>query len=156
MSFQRLLRSLRTQFSPQETEPHSPEQAIRLATAGILLELAYADSSFSIAEEEKIVDFLQSHFDLNEDEVRELIEAADELRTHAIDHFDFTNRIRQNTGFEDRKAIVRTMWRMVYADGAMHQYEGYLVRKLSELLGIEHRVMIEQKLAVHEELKKRG
>lgn len=130
--------------------------AIRVATAGVLLDLAYADSSFTIAEESRLVDFLRSHFDLTGQEAQELIEAAEELRTHTIDHWEFTNVVRRNTSFQERLEIVKTMWRMIYSDGSLHQYEGYLVRKLSELLGIEHSVMIDAKLAVLEELRSPG
>jgi len=40
------------------------------------------------------------------------------------------------------------MWRVVYSDGTLTDYEGYLVRKLADLLGLEHRVMIDAKVSV--------
>ena len=48
---------------------------------------------------------------------------------------------------EDRIDIVKTMWRIVYSDGRLTDYENYLVRKLSDLLGLEHHVMIDAKVA---------
>jgi uncharacterized tellurite resistance protein B-like protein len=48
------------------------------------------------------------------------------------------------------------MWRMVYADGKLTGYENYLVRKLADLLGLEHRVMIDAKSAVLREIEARG
>jgi uncharacterized tellurite resistance protein B-like protein len=48
----------------------------------------------------------------------------------------------------ERTEVVKAMWRMVYADGKLTNYEGYLVRKLADLLGLEHKVMIEAKVAV--------
>jgi uncharacterized tellurite resistance protein B-like protein len=47
------------------------------------------------------------------------------------------------------------MWRMAYSDGKLSDYEGYLVRKLADLLGLEHRVMIDAKVSVLEELEAR-
>jgi uncharacterized tellurite resistance protein B-like protein len=40
------------------------------------------------------------------------------------------------------------VWRVVYADGKVDKYEEYLMRKLSFLLNIDHRKMIEAKLKV--------
>ena len=63
-----------------------------------------------------------------------------------------TENIRRNATLNDRIEIVRTMWRMAYADGRLTEYENYLVRKLADLLGLEHHVMIEAKVEVLKEL----
>jgi len=70
-----------------------------------------------------------------------------------FDHFALTSLIRKNLSLQERIEIVRTMWRMVYSDGKLTDYENYLVRKLADLLGIEHHRMIEAKVAV---LRERG
>ena len=44
------------------------------------------------------------------------------------------------------------IWRVAYADKRLTDYEHYLVRKLADLLGLEHHVMIEAKVAVLREL----
>jgi uncharacterized tellurite resistance protein B-like protein len=49
---------------------------------------------------------------------------------------------------------VKTLWRLVYSDGSLHEYENYLVRKVADLLGLEHHVMIDAKSAVLRELGK--
>ena len=40
------------------------------------------------------------------------------------------------------------MWRLAYSDGKLAEYEAYLVRKLADLLGLEHHVMIDAKVEV--------
>ncbi|MDX1583310.1 MAG: TerB family tellurite resistance protein [Thermoanaerobaculia bacterium] len=137
---------------PTEEKEQRHEEAIRLATAVVLLDVAYADEEMSGKESSKIFDHLRAAFDLDEESVRELMEMADEIRRETIDHWHMTNQIRSSTSFQDRMEIVRTMWRIVYADGHFHQYEGYLVRKLSDLLGVEHRRMIDVKMEIREEL----
>jgi len=100
-----------------------------------------------------VVGFLKSAFTLDEASVRELLKAADEIRAHTIDHFALTNYIRRNAPLDERLDIVKTMWRVAYADGRLTDYENYLVRKIADLLGIEHRVMIDAKVDV---LRERG
>jgi uncharacterized tellurite resistance protein B-like protein len=134
---------------PQPAYRHDP---LRLATAAVLLEAAHADGEFTPAEDGNLADFLATRFQLSPDDTAELIGAADEIRRKTIDHFALTSYIRKNTPLVERIEIVKTMWRMVYSDGKLTDYEGYMVRKLADLLGLEHRVMIDAKSAVLDEL----
>ena len=135
-----------------EVQPRQQHDPLRLATAAILLDIAYADGEFSPAEDGNVVGFLTQRFNLSTDDARELLEGADEIRKKTVDHFALTNYIRKNTPLAERIDIVKTMWRLVYVDGQLTEYEAYLVRKLADLLGLEHHVMIEAKSAVLREL----
>lgn len=137
-------------------EDGSPERPdyVRLATAAILLDIAYADGAFTPAEDGDILGFLKRAFSLDDDAAHELVRAADEIRGRTIDHFALTNFIRKNVDLDQRIEIVKTMWHIVYADDKLTDYENYLVRKLADLLGLEHHVMIGAKVAVLEELGK--
>jgi uncharacterized tellurite resistance protein B-like protein len=148
VSFARLIE--RFKQSPQEKKA-GPDPLL-LATAAVLLDIAYADGSFTPAEDGNMVEYLRRAFRLDEASAQELIEAAAEIRSHTIDYFAITNFIRKQMSLEDRVDIVKTMWRMVYSDGRLTDYENYLVRKLSDLLGLEHHVMIDAKVAVLREL----
>ena len=135
-----------------EVQPQRQHDPLRLATAAILLDIAYADGSFTPAEGMSVESFLSQRFRLDEDDTRELLEAADEIRRKTVDHFALTHYIRKNSPLEERVEIVKTMWRLVYQDGTLTDMEGYLVRKIADLLGLEHHVMIEAKSAVLREL----
>jgi uncharacterized tellurite resistance protein B-like protein len=146
VSFARLVSRLKEGLAapPQEQQ----KDPLRLATAAVLLEIGYADGKFTPEEGEDLTDYLQRAFALSSEEARELIDEAAEIRNRTIDHFSLTNFIRKNASLEDRVEIVKTMWRMVYSDGKLTDYENYLVRKLADLLGLEHHVMIAAKVAV--------
>ena len=155
MSFARLVQRFKDGLgtTSKPGEPHY--DPLRLATAAVLLETAYADGEFTPAEDGDVVGYLQGTFGLAADEARELVAAANELRNRTIDHFALTNFIRKNTPLQDRIDIVKTMWRVVYSDGKLTDYENYLVRKLADLLGLEHHVMIDAKSAVLREIEAR-
>ena len=149
MSFARLVKRLKDELAaPPESQKQPGYDPIRLSTAAVLLEIAHADGTFSPAEDGDVTAYLKRTFQLSDDETRELIEEAAELRANTIDHFALTNFIRKNVPLHERIEIVRTMWRVVYSDGTLTDYEGYLVRKLADLLGLEHRVMIDAKVSV--------
>lgn len=142
----------RTQFAAGEVQPRNQHDPLRLATAAILLDIAYADGAFTPAEDGNVAGFLTQRFQLGEDDARELLEAADEIRKKTVDHFALTHYIRKNTPLAERIDIVKTMWRLALSDGKLSDYEGYLVRKIADLLGLEHRVMIDAKSAVLDEI----
>lgn len=135
-----------------EVQPQQKHEPLRLATAAILLDIAYADGTFHPAEDGNVAGFLARRFALSEDDARELLEAADEIRRKTVDHFALTHYIRKNSPLAERIEMVKTMWRLVYSDGTLTNYEGYLVRKLADLLGLEHHVMIDAKSAVLREM----
>lgn len=135
-----------------EVQPSQQHDPLRLATAAVLLDIAYADGEFTPAEDGNVVGFLTGQFGLSAEDAQELLEAADEIRKNTVDHFALTHYIRKNSPLADRIDIVKTMWRLVYSDGKMSGHENYLVRKLADLLGLEHHVMIEAKSAVMQEL----
>jgi uncharacterized tellurite resistance protein B-like protein len=135
-----------------EAQPRPQHDPLRLATAAVLLEIAHADGEFTPAEDGNLVTFLSDRFALSEDEARQLRDAGDDIRKKTVDHFALTHYIRKNSPLQERIDIVKTMWRLVYADGKLTEYEQYLVRKLADLLGLEHHVMIDAKSAVLREL----
>ncbi len=136
-----------------EVQPRRQHDPLRLATAAVLLDIAYADGQFTPSEDGNVAGFLTQRFELSPDDARELLEAADEIRKKTVDHFALTHYIRKNAPLSERIEIVKTMWRLVYIDGKLSEYEAYLVRKLADLLGLEHHVMIDAKSAVLRELK---
>jgi len=155
VSFARLVQRFKDGFGDTSKAGEPQHDPLRLATAAVLLETAYADGEFTPAEDGDVVGYLQGTFGLAADEARELVGAANELRNRTIDHFALTNFIRKNTPLQDRIDIVKTMWRVVYSDGKLTDYENYLVRKLADLLGLEHHVMIDAKSAVLREIEAR-
>ena len=135
-----------------EVQPQQRHDPLRLATAAVLLDIAYADGTFTPAEDGNVAGFLAQRFALSAEDAQELMEAAEEIRRKTVDHFALTHYIRKNTPLAERIEIVKTMWRLALSDGALSDYEGYLVRKLADLLGLEHHVMIDAKSAVLREI----
>ena len=148
MSISRILNLLGGAAATAPRTPQPQHDPLRLATAAVLLEIAYADGTFTPSEDGNMTGFLTERFGLSPNDTQELLEAADEIRKKTVDHFALTNYIRKNTPLADRIDIVKTMWRLVYSDGKLTEYEAYLVRKLADLLGLEHHVMIDAKTEV--------
>jgi len=79
---------------------------------------------------------LGRHFDLSQDEVRNLIDLAEQERRQATDLYRFTAVINQSYDEGQRMALAEVLWRVVFADGHLSEHETYLMRKLSNLLDL--------------------
>lgn len=126
--------------------PDHSEQKIKIATAALFLEMAYADFEIDALEEEEIISALQNLFEIDKQEITNLIRDAKIERASKHDIWNFTNLISQNFERPERVGILEKMWLLIYADGRVDKYEDALIRKITTLLGLEHGDMIQAKL----------
>ena len=121
---------------------------VAIATCALLLEMAHTDEEFNEIEEAEIKKIMQSEFNLSEDKVDEIIKLSDAERIESLDLWQFTNLINENFSKEEKIRVVEYIWQVIYADEKVDQYEEYLIRKLSYLLNVDHKDMIDAKLRV--------
>ena len=55
---------------------------------------------------------------------------------------------RRVTASTKKEKLIERLWQIVYVDGKMDKYEHYLMNKLSKLLGLSHKQLIDAKLKV--------
>ena len=128
-----------------ETED-TPEQ-INMACAALLLEVAEADYVDDPAETEAILRALESELNLKQAEVSTLLERAKSETEGATDLFPYTHLINQRCAREQKCAILTAMWRVAFADGNLDMYEEHLIRRVTELLHLDHADFIAAKQA---------
>jgi uncharacterized tellurite resistance protein B-like protein len=121
---------------------------VAIATCALLLEMAHTDDEFSEVEENEIKKIMQSEFALPDDKVNEIVKLSNEEREESLDLWQFTNLINENFSKEEKIKVIEYIWRVVYVDDNVDKYEEYLVRRLSYLLNVNHKDMIDAKLRV--------
>jgi len=121
---------------------------VRLAVCALFLEMASIDEEFSEEERELVLEMLKEEFELSEEYINELVEAAGEQRRSTLDLWKFTDMINCNFDVEEKIRVVELLWRIVYADGTLNKHEDYLVHKISRLFNLKHSQLIEAKLRV--------
>lgn len=134
-------------------EPEQEHQRIQVATAALLLEMAHADEEFHEMEGVLVRDLLQQKFDLEPEDMAELMQLAQQERTQSLDIFQFAREINVNFSREEKFEVMEVLWRIIYADGVLDKYEDYLVRKLATLLRLSHREMIQAKVKILDEIR---
>ena len=112
-------------------------EPIHVAACALLLELAHADDEFAPEERVHIEEALVRHFELDPATSAELIELADQERRRSVDLYQFTRLIADAYDIGQKMVLVEVMWRVVFADGELAKHESYLMRKISNLLGLK-------------------
>lgn len=129
------------------------EIRLRVATCVLLLEAATADDSFSDAEQKKVVDILKSRFGMTDEAVKELIDESKRARQDEADIWHFTNLINQSLSNEEKYDLMEGVWRVIYSDGTLGEFENYIAQKLYRMLNIDHSKFIELKMKVKSEIR---
>ena len=119
------------------TESTEDMYRLHVAACALLLELAYADDQFSDSERAHIEAVLQRHFDLDAETAQSLIELADAERKASMDLYQFTSLIRDNYDLAQKTLLAEIMWGLILTDGEIARHEGYLLRKIGNLLDLK-------------------
>jgi uncharacterized tellurite resistance protein B-like protein len=115
------------------------ERELWLAAAGLLAHAAALDGEVHEDETRTIRNLLRSHFDLDHDEVEELLEEGHKEAAESTQLFQFTRVINDKLDPDERVNIVEMLWEVVYADGNVHHYESNLIRRVAGLLHVSDR-----------------
>lgn len=109
----------------------------RLAVAALMFHVVAADGVVSPVERERMVAELARRYRLTIDDARDLADAARraDLETAALQRF--TGGLERRLPLAERREIVAALWKVVLADGTIHEFEDNLVWRIAELLGIE-------------------
>lgn len=116
----------------------SREHGMQLSTALLLVEVARADYSEDVIENETVEALLREFFDLTEEEVGLLVAEAKAEADHSASLQAFTRRLHESLTIEEKHRIVEMLWRVALADEHLDKHEDHLVRKVAGLLYVSH------------------
>ena len=131
-----------------ENRNRNPEHDIHVATCALLVEIARIDKTFTEEEMEMVLAILKEKYGLSKEHADALIMEADRELNDSVDLWQFAKLINENYTRGEKMDIIETLWRIVYVDGKMDQYEHYLMNKMKNLLRLSHNQLIEAKLKV--------
>lgn len=118
------------------------EAAIRLATAVLMIDVARADHVFEESEFDRLLQLIETHFDLTAEQAAELVNQATDKADDLTSAYEFTEILHKHLDENEKARIVRLLWLIAYADGRLDKYEDSLVLKISDLLYVSRgRVM---------------
>lgn len=120
---------------------------VPLAAAMVLLEVAWADHELEQKEIQFIREVLTSLYEVNEQQVEELLQRSRELRASSTGLYEFTRSLNETLDLNEKRTLLMHLWRMNSLDKSSFHYEENMIRKISDLLHLRHSEFIQAKLA---------
>ena len=133
-----------------DTDPNRyDERDYRLASAALLVHTAAIDGSISDLERARLHEVIKQRFQLDDASADELIAKAEVADENAVDLYRFTSRLNRALDEKARARMVEMMWQVVYADGAVTEFEDNLVWRAADLLSVsrEERIALRNRVA---------
>ena len=128
------------------------EQAVRLATAALLIEVTRADFHVEQSERRAVMSAVKQLFGLSREETDELVALAEEEVDSSVSLFQFTQLVDREFSQEQKAQVIEMMWRVAFADHNKDHHEEYLVRKVADLLHVPHAIFVRTRHDVEREL----
>ena len=150
-----MLQKLKTWLSTRvaddsDTRPHFGSlDANETLSVILMMEIALADGKFEQSEHDYLIHELKRDFD-------QAPEAAEEVINYAKIHVRDAASLQESTAplkalaYADKVVLLESLWEVAYADGELDPLEESMLRKLADLLYIDHSDYIRCKLAAEE------
>jgi len=119
---------------------------IEIATAALLVEISRADGQSTDDEREAVLAAVRGKFGLAAEDAQELVDLAEAESRQANDYYQFTSIINRRFTREQKIRIVELLWEVAYADQTASPFEEHLIRKLADLIYVDHPDYIHAKL----------
>ena len=141
-----MLRSLLEKLRGGATENTSGKRRqVQLAAATLLIEVAWADHDISEEELAVVRSALLRQFDLEEQEIEEIIRESRRQQDESVGLHSFTRTLVESWDEKQRFDLLVTLWRLAYSDAGLDRFEEHTIRKISDLLYVNHSRFIESK-----------
>lgn len=125
-----------------------PKLSVELATAALLSEIIRADRHADERELAAYKAMLEARFSLSEQELSALMEDGRETAEEAVDMVQFTQVVNERCDNDEKRAILKSLWEVAYADKDIAPIEEHTIRRIADLLHMPHSQFIKTKLDV--------
>lgn len=139
----------------RSTEKSSIERSnkkIEIAACALFIEIANADGEFTDEERKFIISEMKSTFNLDDDYVNDLMTLAEERVKESVSLYEFTGVINITFTHEEKIELIESLWKLIYKDEKLNQYEDHLIKRIAATINIEHKQIINAKLWVKQQM----
>jgi uncharacterized tellurite resistance protein B-like protein len=141
-----MIKALIAFFERSEHTKQETEIAINVCCIALMATVARIDHSFDSIEEQAIIKLGKELFNVSEDAAQELLEDAKESSHASTSLYDYTSKINASFNEPQKFELVKALWLVAFADGRVDRYEEHIIRKIAELIYLDHVRFIQAKI----------
>ena len=132
-------------FKTKESEAESKDNSIQKSICSLMIEVAYADNQLDESELKAMANYLNK-LDIEEEEIQEIVDATLSKSKESISFYEHTRILNDQLDYDQKKEVLNSVWAIAFADGEMDKYEEHLIRRIADLLYLNHKDFINAKL----------
>jgi len=126
-----------------ENDTLLPLEDQRVAVAALLVIAAHADHDYADVERAQIERVLADRYALDPEAAANLRAQGEAAEGASVDLYRFTSLVKAGIPYEERASVIEAMWRIVLADADRERHEDALLRRVTDLLGLDPRESVE-------------
>ena len=150
MKIARLLERLEAGLAGPDDAPESDPHDVERVSAVLMVEVARADGRIDAEELATVRRAILSGSTLDAAEVDGLVDEAVADATAATDLYRELSLLNERLDRTGKVRLVEQLWRVARADGRIDKYEEGTIRRLADLLYLDHAEYIRAKLRILE------
>ena len=132
-------------FKTKESEDESKDNSIQKSICSLMIEVAYADNQLDESELKAMAHSL-NELDIEEEEIQEIVDATLAKSKESISFYEHTRILNDQLDYDQKKEVLNSVWAIAFADGEMDKHEEHLIRRIADLLYLNHKDFINAKL----------
>lgn len=132
-------------FKTKEIEEESKDSSIQKSICSLMIEVAYADNQLDDSELKVMANSL-SKLDIEKEEIQEIVDATLAKSKESISFYEHTRILNDQLDYDQKKEVLNSVWAIAFADGEMDKHEEHLIRRIADLLYLNHKDFINAKL----------
>jgi len=132
----------------QQSEAEKVRETADPITASLvlMLEVAWSDHDIDSGEEKAMLLAINEAFDLDTEEAKTRLTQAKILHQKSVGSYEYTSLINDHMTYDEKKNIIQTLWQIANSDQYIDQWEEHAIRKIADLLYVDHRDFIKAKI----------
>ena len=135
-----MIERLKKLFAAPEAEREKPDNhQLAVAATALMVQLSRVDQDEDERELQAIVDGAVKAHQVTQAEAEEILEDALSHADDATSLYEFTGQINEYLDQEGKQALLESIWRVAFSDGRIDKYEEHLIRRMADLLHLNHR-----------------
>lgn len=135
-----MIERLKKLFAVPESEPVKPDaHQLAVAATALMVQLSQVDNHEDERELKTIVDCAVKAHQVTREEAEEILQDALAHAEDATSLYEFTGQINEHLDQEQKQTLLESIWHVALADGRIDKYEEHLIRRMADLLHLNHR-----------------
>ena len=126
------------------------KEHINIKNSATILLLSVANADYNIEKEEikLIKEIIQDFFSIDTRETYKIVEQAIIDFKKSTSFFEYAQILNKHFTYQDKVDFIFCVFELAYVDKELHFMEQHLIKKISDILTVEHKDLIKTKLEI--------